>query len=163
MTEVAVATLCIGEIEMHHNTATMLVSRVTETIGYCGCGGAIGRHENFDVSKVDVETVQLEGVLPLRSSFEDVATPFVSVTSAPDCNELGPDGYMDLTLKFDTQAVVAALGQLEDGDCLVLELTGNLLGDDGGTAFTAEDMVHILKKGNQNASNQNKGKKENGK
>ena len=128
---------------------------------------AILGNENFDVSKVDLESVQLEGVAPLRSSSEDVGTPFVSVTGKADCkedcNELGPDGYTDLTLKFDTQEVVTALGEVEDGDCLVLSLTGNLLGDYGGIAFTIEDVVHILKKGNQNASNKNKGQKENGK
>jgi hypothetical protein len=128
---------------------------------------AILGNENFHVSKVDPGTIRLEGVAPLRSSFEDVATPFVSVTGKWDCkehcNELGPDGYTDLTLKFDTQELITALGEVEDGDCLVLNLTGNLLGDYGGSAFTAEDVVCILKKGKQNVGNQNKGEKGKGK
>jgi len=128
---------------------------------------AILGNENFDVSKVDLESIRLEGVAPLRSSFEDVATPFVSLTGKWDCkehcNELGPDGYADLTLKFDTQDVVKALGEVEDGNCLPLNLTGNLLGDYGGSEFTAEDVVCILKKGKQNAGNQNKDQKKKGK
>lgn len=31
---------------------------------------------DLDVSKIDVETIQLEGISPLRSKIEDVATPF---------------------------------------------------------------------------------------
>jgi hypothetical protein len=50
---------------------------------------------------------------------------------------------MDLTLKFDTRAVVKALGEVEDRECLTLQLTGNLL---DGTAIVGEDVVVILKK-----------------
>jgi len=51
---------------------------------------------------------------------------------------------VDLTLDFDTQAVVKALGEVEDGECLTLQLKGNLL---DGTAIAGEDVVVILKKG----------------
>jgi hypothetical protein len=106
--------------------------------------------EYFDVSQVDVSTVQLEGVGPLRSRFRDVASPFeptvCKVDCKEDCNNLGPDGFVDLTLKFDTQAVVDALPleEVEDRDCLNLQLTGNLL---DGTPIVGEDVVVILKKG----------------
>jgi len=109
---------------------------------------AILGSEYFDVSEVDVSTVQLEGVEPLRWSQKDVATPFQpmvgKVDCREDCNNLGPDGLMDLTLKFDTQEVVDALGEVEDRECLTLQLTGNLL---DGTAMVGEDVVVILKKG----------------
>jgi hypothetical protein len=38
------------------------------------------------------------------------------------------DGYDDLLLKFDRQAIVEAIGEVEDGECLVLELTGEEFG-----------------------------------
>jgi hypothetical protein len=108
---------------------------------------AILGSEYFDVSEVDVSTVQLEGVEPLRWSLEDVASPFEpmvgKVDCREDCNDLGPDGFMDLTLKFDTREVVKALGKVKDGECLTLQLTGNLL---DGTAMVGEDVVVILKK-----------------
>ena len=106
--------------------------------------------DTFDVTQVDPASVDLEGVSPLRWDLEDVATPFgppyVGKEDAFDCTEEGPDGYMDLTLKFDTQEVVAALGPVNDGDVLVLQLTGSLL--DGGPFF-GEDVVVILKKEKQ--------------
>ena len=68
---------------------------------------------DFDVTQVDVATVELEGVAPLQSALEDVATPFYPFTgkaATTDCTTAGADGFLDLTLKFDAQAVVAALG-----------------------------------------------------
>jgi hypothetical protein len=103
----------------------------------------------FDVTKIDVATVKLEGVSPLRSALEDVATPFVPFigkTQATDCTTAGADGHMDLTLKFDNQAIVAALGTVTDGEVRVLKLTGNLKPDFGGTPIVGEDVVVILKK-----------------
>ena len=104
--------------------------------------------EDFDVTCVDPATVMLEGVSPLRWAMEDVATPFepyIGKEDALDCNTCGPDGYLDLTLKFDTQAMVAALGAVNNGDVLVLELTGNLKEECGGTPIVGEDVVVILK------------------
>jgi hypothetical protein len=103
----------------------------------------------FDATQVDPASVRLEGVAPLRWDLEDVATPFepyVGKKDAYDCTEEGPDGHMDLTLKFDEQEVVAALGDVSDGDVLVLQLTGDLF--DGGS-FVGEDVVVILKKGKE--------------
>ena len=90
--------------------------------------------------------IALEGVLPLRSALEDVATPFGPFTEkkkATDCTTEGPDGFLDRTLQFDTQAVVAALGPVTDREVLVLKLTGQLL---DGTPIVGEDVVVILKK-----------------
>ena len=56
----------------------------------------------------------------------------------------GPDGYDDLTLKFKTQEVVEALGDVNDGDELTLKLTGELY---DGTPIEGEDVVVIKKKG----------------
>jgi hypothetical protein len=105
--------------------------------------------DTFDVSQVDPATVRLEGVAPLRWSLEDVATPYepyTGKTDAYDCNDYGPDGYMDLTLKFKSQEVVAALGKIHDGDVLVLHLLANLREDFGGIPIVGEDVVVILAK-----------------
>ena len=101
---------------------------------------------NFDATQVDVTTVTLEGVSPLRSNLEDVATPFDPFTgkeNALDCNEDAGDGFTDLTLKFDRQAVVGALGPVNDGDVIALRLEGALL---DGTPIEGEDVIVIKKK-----------------
>jgi hypothetical protein len=103
----------------------------------------------FDVSQVDPASVRLQGVAPLRWSLEDIATPFEPFTGkedAFDCNEFGPDGYLDLGLKYKAKELVAALGEVSDGDVLVLHLTGNLKDEFGGTPFEGEDVVWILRK-----------------
>ena len=110
--------------------------------------------EGFDVTRVDPASIRLVGVAPLRWDWEDVATPFEPYLGKEDCMEDcitdGPDGLLDLTLKFDVQEVVVALGLgvVEDGECLVLTLTGNLLPIFGGTSIDfSEDRVLILNKG----------------
>ena len=84
---------------------------------------------DLDVTEIDPGSVRLEGVSPLRWSIKDVATPYepyLGKEDAYDCHELAPDGYADLALKFDAQEIVAALGEVHDGDVLVLQLIGNL-------------------------------------
>jgi hypothetical protein len=106
--------------------------------------------EDFDVSQIDPATVRLGNVTPLRWAMKDVATPYEPYTGkadAFDCTTEGPDGFMDLTLKFKMQEVVADLGEVSDGDVLVLQLTGNLKEEFGGTEIVGEDVVVILKKG----------------
>jgi hypothetical protein len=104
--------------------------------------------EDFDVSEVDPASIRLEEVSPLRWAWDDVATPFEPYLGKEDCfadcNEEGPDGYMDLTLKFDARELVAALDEVEDGDCVVVSLGGSLV---EGRAMVGEDVVWIKKKG----------------
>jgi hypothetical protein len=90
---------------------------------------------DLDAGDVDPDTVLLEGVAPVRYAYEDAAAPF-----DPDVDE----GYGDLVLKFDKQDLVAALGAVEDGDELILELTGELV---DGTAIEGHDCIVIRKKG----------------
>jgi hypothetical protein len=65
--------------------------------------------EDFDVSDIDPETITLEGVGPVRWSFEDVATPVAGSEDSCACTEEEADGFDDLTLKFDRKAVVEAI------------------------------------------------------
>jgi hypothetical protein len=102
--------------------------------------------DTVDVGQIDPATVRLAGVSPLRWSVEDVAAPFYPFTGKSDCvldcTEAGPDGYLDLSLKFNLQEVVAALGPVTGGQCLVLPLTANQF---DGEAITGEDVVLLVK------------------
>lgn len=113
----------------------------------------------FDVNNVDPSSIQLEGVSSVKWAFEDIATPFERSTDCFNCSEEGSDGFLDLTLKFDTQEILSqlnlstndlidvseiVLSDLEDGDCLILTLTGSLYDE---TPIWGEDTVLIIKKG----------------
>jgi hypothetical protein len=50
-------------------------------------------------------------------------------------------------MKFDTEAVVAAIGEVSDGDIQVLTLAGNLLGEHGGISVGGSDCVVIRSQG----------------
>ncbi|HWI60945.1 MAG TPA: hypothetical protein VNT75_03805 [Symbiobacteriaceae bacterium] len=104
----------------------------------------------FDVSRVAPETVRLAGVAPVRWELEDVATPCSSAIADPpdrmNCTTAGKDGFTDLSLKFDAQAISGALGSVSDGDVLVLQVTGQLK---DGTPFVGQDVVWIVSKKNQ--------------
>ncbi len=84
---------------------------------------------DFDVTMIDIPSVLLEGVSPLRWDYTE-----------------GSDGMLDLTYKFDMQEVVEALGEVLDGEFVVLVLTGVLADDYGATPIVGGDEVRILKK-----------------
>jgi hypothetical protein len=123
---------------------------------------------DLDVTAIDPQTVTLAGVVilskqetwnkgmkikthvsklsPLRWSLEDVGTPYVPFTGKTDpyqCNDLGPDGYLDIVFKFDTQVIAASLSDVKDNEVITLQLRGQLL---DGTEISGEDVV-IIKKG----------------
>ena len=82
---------------------------------------------DFDVTDVDLSSLLLEGVPPIRWAFEDVGAsgaPSGSATPCDECGDAPADGIADLTLKFDNIAVVEALGVATDRECVVLTLTG---------------------------------------
>jgi len=101
--------------------------------------------EDFDVQMIDPSSLRLNGaVLPLRHTYEDGASKSGE-----------PDGFLDLTLKFDLQEVVETLGvTLNDGDPATLVLTGKLYGEKTATqtartatSIRAVQKVMIVKKG----------------
>jgi hypothetical protein len=105
---------------------------------------------DVDVTQIDIASVRLEDVAAIRSAIEDVATPYTptnGLDGAPACTDLGPDGFDDLTLKFDAQELIGALGEVEDGEVRTVTLTG-LLQD--GTPIEGEDVVVIKAKGGGN-------------
>ncbi len=103
------------------------------------CGTA-----DFGVDWIDPESIKLEGVvspLPESDEIKDVATPFLGELC--DCHEVKEDGYLDLTLLFNTPELVAALGQINYGDVITLTLTGYLKEEYGGTKILGQDCVVI--------------------
>lgn len=125
---------------------------------------------DLDVTTIDPKTVTLGGVAvlskvedPLKTKkrmklvacklrhqgwiLKDVGTPyepFDGRTDPQQCNDLGPDGHLDLVLKFDTQAIAASLGDAENNEVITLQLRGQLL---DGTEISGEDVVIVKEKG----------------
>jgi hypothetical protein len=96
--------------------------------------------EEFDVSTIDPASVRLNDVEPIRSSLEDVAAPLTDPNEC-ECTTNGPDGFIDLTLKFKTQDIVESLGEVKTDDILTLPLTGVLY---DGTPMEGEDCIVIV-------------------
>jgi probable HAF family extracellular repeat protein len=105
---------------------------------------AILGSEEFDVNAVDPASIKLAGVSAIRSGLEDVASP-VTDGNECDCSNEGPDGYVDLNLRFRTEEIVEELvdaeGDLIEGQLLSLTITGRLLDD---TAIEGTDCVVLV-------------------
>ncbi|MHC4929721.1 MAG: right-handed parallel beta-helix repeat-containing protein [Planctomycetota bacterium] len=98
---------------------------------------------DFDVRDIDLATVSLEGVAPLRSRYKDETAPMVDGQEC-ECHSKKKDGVVDLTMKFGTEQITAALGEVEDGQEWLLHLTGQL---NDGTAIEGTDCILIKRKG----------------
>jgi hypothetical protein len=102
---------------------------------------------DLDVSMIDPASVRLAGVAPLRSGYEDVGTPFMPYVGKADCDldchEMESDGFMDLTFKFDSQEVAAALA--DAAGCVAVGLTGNFWPEYGGGPIAGEDVMRTLR------------------
>jgi hypothetical protein len=95
---------------------------------------AIHTDENLDATQVDPTTVLLMGVASLAYDLDYV----------PNCTSDEPvDDDLDLVLKFDTVEIIKAIGDVDDGTVLTLQLTGNLY---DGKEIAGEDVVAILGK-----------------
>jgi hypothetical protein len=95
----------------------------------------------LDVNDIDVTTVTLAGVSPLRFCIEDVATPVGPYAEECECSDEGPDGIADLTFKFSKYGIVLSLGDVYDGDIIPLTMSGYLI---DGTPFEGTDCVLII-------------------
>ena len=98
----------------------------------------------FDVGDIDLSTITLEGVAPLRSSLSDVATPYTGGLSDPldrnDCTTDGPDGLTDLTLKFNKGDLLDALGNPGKGAVIEVEIVALSL---TGQPIVGSDVIWI--------------------
>ena len=101
--------------------------------------------EGFDVTKIDISTVRLNGVAPLERgrSFGDVSGPGDGDGDC-DCPSEGPDGYTDLLLKFGNGELAATrlvTSLPVPGEKWLLTMTGEF---DDGTPFEMSDCVTFV-------------------
>jgi hypothetical protein len=94
---------------------------------------AILGNGELDVNMINPETILLNSVAPLRWSIEDVC--------GDDYITEKPDGFNDLTLKFDTQEIAATLGEPARGDIVTLSLSGEMY---DMTALVGEENILIV-------------------
>ncbi len=134
-------------MESHFSTTEVTITRISPKISYIAvdikpqsCPNplnvkskgvlpvAILGSDDLDVMDIDAASIRLAGIAPLRSSLEDVAAPLTPISDpcACDCTSAGPDGFIDLTLKFKTQDIVPVLGEVNHNDVLELFLTARL-------------------------------------
>ena len=91
-----------------------------------------------------------EGPPGPHSTIKDAASPFDGQPC--DCQQLGPDGIDDLSMKFrsDEMVEVLELNALLGGAVVELVLSGNLF---DGTPFAASDCILILPPGDTTPTN----------
>jgi hypothetical protein len=113
--------------------------------------------EEWDMMDVDISTLRLsradgvggevaphEGPPGPGTVYEDVSTPFYG--EGCECAEGGPDGMMDISMKFQTELVneVLEMADLMPGALIPLVVTGNL---NNGCPFVAYDCVRLVPPG----------------
>jgi hypothetical protein len=104
---------------------------------------AILGSESFDVTEIDMSSILLEGVAPLT---QGGGPKLVDVAGLPmddsncQCTEAGPDGQMDIQMKFRSQDIAAAIGHSHE-PTRELTLTGVL---HDGLPFEATDCIKIV-------------------
>jgi hypothetical protein len=118
---------------------------------------ALAGSDALNLSDIDRSTVRLAradgvggSVAPVEgppgpgTEYEDVTTPFVGETCS--CSDLGPDGVMDLSMKFKVDDVVSALHlqSLDPGEWVALVLSGSLT---TGETFAGHDCVLLVPPG----------------
>ena len=104
---------------------------------------AILGSEIFDLTTIDTTDWENAG---WRPTIEDVGTPFFGpFVSIFSCNELGPDGFDDITLKIPSGDFLPVLCPFDDGVGGILGITITL---QDGNQFNAFDVVTLLKKSN---------------
>ena len=78
-------------------------------------------------------------ILPVEVYPQDVTVPIVAPVDC-ECTTDGPDGMLDLIVRFDADEVAAALDGFEGGDEVVLWISGDLL---DGRSIIGYDCLQI--------------------
>lgn len=105
--------------------------------------------EEFDVMDIDITSLQLLSIAPVRTSYEDVSTPVESADNCA-CTDEGPGGYTDLTVKFYRNDIIERIPIDFSGSMYIpVTLTGMLK---DGTAFEATDCFLLKYPGDLNNS-----------
>jgi hypothetical protein len=90
---------------------------------------------DLDVTRIDVATLTLAGVPPVRAHVADI--------EVLETGELLPDGFADLVLFFRAPDLAVALGQVTRGQTVPLLLEGAL---NDGTAIAGSDTITVVGK-----------------
>jgi hypothetical protein len=125
------------EIGTQEVTVTVLPNPVSVDIQPLSCPNAFNTKQkgeepvaipgtaDFDVTTIDPATVKLNGVSPIRWTYEDVTTPYIG-TDRCGCWQEGPDGYMDLVLHYDSIKFAKTLSHYTvKGDPVRVGVTGD--------------------------------------
>jgi hypothetical protein len=103
----------------------------------------------FNVTNIDPTTIQIYGVSSTGwYQYGDAAGPYAGFTAeCNDCGTAGPDGYTDLKVKFDTQALMAALqyNPPMNKECRPAILVGYL---NNGMRIMGRDIIRFVVGGN---------------
>ena len=104
--------------------------------------------DEFDVSYIDETSLVLNGACPaLRTALEDVATPYDGERSDPplegECTTDAADGFIDLTVKFDSECAGGTTEATERGVEL-WEVCGEYDKGDGPVEFCADDIIRVM-------------------
>lgn len=102
---------------------------------------AIVGDECIDVSEINVSTLRMGGLTPLLIGYEDVARPAGDAQCA--CTTGGPDGVLDLELKFSRIEVALLLGSAGEGDVVPLRITGFM---NDGSPIEGSDCIVVMSK-----------------
>jgi hypothetical protein len=108
---------------------------------------AIMGSADLDVMSIDPTTIMLQGVAPIRWNCVDLGSddedPLAGPLDADPMDDMGisADGYLDMTLKFRTQEIAAAIGEVERDDIITLTLTGYL---EDGSPISGTETVRIV-------------------
>ncbi len=98
--------------------------------------------ESLNVDDIDFDSLRLQGVAPLHNFRIDVSGPSENPENTSP-TVLGADGFADVIMLFDAQEIIAALGDVSDGQVCQLDLTGTL---SDGTPITGSDEILIILK-----------------
>jgi hypothetical protein len=102
---------------------------------------------DLDALEIDPASILVAGLAPVGGhALKDVATlfePFVGKNDAFDCTSEGPDGFDDLVVPFDVEAVLDRLGPVSHGDVITMPVSAELF---DGTPVRGEDVVLIVQR-----------------
>lgn len=107
---------------------------------------AILAFPGFNVSSIDVSSINIDGVYPTSIVQSDVAKPYYPFLNKEldewSCYNLqGKDGLKDLNLKFDNLEIAALFDGFVDGELVKVYISGKLL---DGTDILGEDVIRIV-------------------
>lgn len=101
-------------------------------------------NEELDVETIDVDTITLNGVSAGPRVFYDDIKTYTENPEDYECSEKSEDGYQDLILNFSKEEVINAIGEIEDGDVITLELTGEFNDGSLDTIYGQDDVTVVI-------------------